>query len=135
MQESMRFCHMTHSMKRIKILLSHYDMNKFKNRDSVFPLVQCFKTTFCYIFYSMFLDYYLFHLVQCFKIFLLSHTQKNSLHFHSPCPLLLLYIHMPITLHTIPSQIHSDKKRCHLLSTYVTLTLWYHLILTCMSRL
>ena len=47
MQESMRFCHVTHSMKRIEILLGHNkDKNKFKNRDSLFPLVQCFNTTF-----------------------------------------------------------------------------------------
>ena len=39
MQESMRFCHMTHNMKRIKIFLSHIkDKNKFKNSDS-----------FCYV--------------------------------------------------------------------------------------
>ena len=31
--------------KRIEILLSHIrDKNKFKNRDSIFLLVQCFKT-------------------------------------------------------------------------------------------
>ena len=46
---------MTHSIKRIKILLSHIrDKNKFKNKDSLFLLVQCFKTNFYYIFYSMF---------------------------------------------------------------------------------
>ena len=33
-------------MKRVEILLSHIrDKNKFKNRDSLFPLVQCFKTS------------------------------------------------------------------------------------------
>ena len=32
-------------MKRVEILLSHIrDKNKFKNRDSLFLLVQCFKT-------------------------------------------------------------------------------------------
>ena len=32
----------------------NWDMNKFKNGDSLFPLVQYFKTNFCYILYSMF---------------------------------------------------------------------------------
>ena len=55
MRGSMRFCHIAHSMKRIKILLNHIkDNNKFKIGDSLFPLVRCFKTTFCYIFYLMF---------------------------------------------------------------------------------
>ena len=55
MRESMKFCNVTHSIKRIEIVLNHTrDNNKFKNRDSLFPLVQCFKATFCYIFYSMF---------------------------------------------------------------------------------
>ena len=52
----MRFCHVAHfmkivffffekPMKRVEILLSHIrDKNKFKNRDSLFLLVQCFKT-------------------------------------------------------------------------------------------
>ena len=40
MRESMRFCHVAHSMKRIKILLSYIrDKNKFKNKDSLFLLV------------------------------------------------------------------------------------------------
>ena len=55
MRESMRFCQMTHSMKTIEILLNHIgDKNKFKNRDSLFTLVQCFKTIFCYIFIRCF---------------------------------------------------------------------------------
>ena len=46
---------MVHSMKRMQILLNHIrDKNKFKNKGSLFPLVQHFKTTFCYILYSMF---------------------------------------------------------------------------------
>ena len=45
MQESMRFYYVAHSIKRVEILLSHIrDKNKFKNRDSLFLLVQCFKT-------------------------------------------------------------------------------------------
>jgi len=48
MLESMRFCHVAHSMKRIEILLNYIkDKNKFKNIGSLFSLVQCFKTTFC----------------------------------------------------------------------------------------
>ena len=43
---------------------------------------------------------------------------KNSLHFHSPFLLLLIYIHMPIALYTISSQIHSDQKRYHLHSIF-----------------
>ena len=38
---------MAQSMKRIEIPLSHIrDKNKFKSRDSLFPLVQCFKIIF-----------------------------------------------------------------------------------------
>ena len=55
MREGMRFCHMSHFMKKIKILLSHIrDKNKYKNKNSLFPLVQCIKTNFYYIFYSIF---------------------------------------------------------------------------------
>ena len=54
MWERMKFYHVVHSMKRFEILLSHVkDKNKFKSRNSLFPLVQCFKTNFCYILYSM----------------------------------------------------------------------------------
>ena len=46
---------MVHSMKRIEILLIHIrDKNIFKNKDSLFLLVQYLKTNFYYIFYSMF---------------------------------------------------------------------------------
>ena len=58
MRESMRFCHVVHSLKgieRIEILLNHIrDNNKFKNNDFLFLLVQCFKTNFYYTFCSMF---------------------------------------------------------------------------------
>lgn len=55
MCEGMKFYHMTHSIKRIEILLSYNrDKNKFENRDFYFYLVQHFKTIFCYIFYLMF---------------------------------------------------------------------------------
>ena len=57
MLESIKFYHVTHSMKRIEIFLNHIrDKNKFKNKDSLFPLVQCFKTIFVTFF------------IQCFKI-------------------------------------------------------------------
>ena len=56
MRKNMRFCHVTHFMKRIEIFLSHIrNKNKFKNKDSLFPLVQCFKTIFVTFF------------IQCFK--------------------------------------------------------------------
>ena len=46
---------MAPSMKRNKILLSHVrDKNKFKNIDSLFFLVQYFKTTFVTFFHPMF---------------------------------------------------------------------------------
>ena len=51
MQESIRFYHITHSMKRIEIPLNHIkNKNKFKNRESLFPLVQCFKIIFVTLF-------------------------------------------------------------------------------------
>ena len=54
MQESMRFCHVVHSMKRIEIPLSHIrDKNKFKNRDSLFHLVLCFKTIFVTLLFNV----------------------------------------------------------------------------------
>ena len=85
MWESMRFCHIAHSMKRIEILLSHIRIkNKFKNRDSWFPLVQCFKTIFCYIFLFNVLKLLYVYFSLMFQDFsFLSHI-KNSLHFHSP---------------------------------------------------
>ena len=47
MREDMRFYHMAYSMKRIDIPLSHIrDKNKFKSKDYLFILVQCFKTIF-----------------------------------------------------------------------------------------
>ena len=118
MQESMRFCHVKHSMKRIEIPLSYIrDENKFKSRDSLFLLVQYFKTIFVTLLFNVLkLLFVLFgSMFQDFSF--LTHT-KNSLHFYSPFSLLLLYIHMSIAFHTIPSQIRLDRKRCHLLSTF-----------------
>ena len=118
MQESMRFCHVKHSMKRIEIPLSHIrDKNKFKSKDSLFLLVQYFKTIFVTLLFNILkLLFVLFgSIFQDFSF--LTHT-KNSLHFYSPFSLLLLYIHMSIAFHTIPSQIRLDRKRCHLLSTF-----------------
>ena len=76
MRESMKFCHVAYSMKRIEIPLSHIRYkNKFKSRDSLFHLVQCFKTIFVTLF------------IQCFKTIyfiwfnvsrlLISHTHKK----------------------------------------------------------
>ena len=68
MKESIRFCHVTHTMKRIEIPLNHIrDKNKFKNRNFLFPLVQCFKIIFVTLFIQCFQTticfIYLFHLV------------------------------------------------------------------------
>ena len=60
----------------------------------------------------------------------LSHTNFFFLHFHSVFSLLLLYIHIFTTLHVIPSQIHSNKKQCHL-----HLTIQCHLPLTIQCHL
>ena len=118
MREDMRFYHMAYSMKRIDIPLSHIrDKNKFKSKDYLFILVQCFKTIFVTSLFNVLrLLFVLFgSMFQNFSS--LSHT-KNSLHFHSPFSLLLLYRHMSIAFHTIPSQICLDKKQYHLLSTF-----------------
>ena len=119
MWESMRFYHMAHSMKRIEIPLSHIrDKNKFKSWDFLFPLIQCFKTNFYYFFLFNGLRLLFISFGSMFQDFpSLTHT-KNSLHFHSSFSLLLLYIHMSIAFHIILSQIHLDKKWCHLASTF-----------------
>ena len=99
----------------------------------------------------MFQDYFLLHFLfnvlrLLFLLFgsilqdfsSLSHI-KNSLHLYPPFSLLLLYIHMPTTLHVISSQIHSYKNKVIYLysfkDTYIISILWYHLIQTCVSRL
>ena len=109
MRESLRLYHMAYSMKRIEIPLSHIrNKNKFKSRDSLFPLVQCFKTIFLFLhflFNVLRLQFVSFDsMFQDFSISL-THT-KNYLHFHSPFSLLLLYIHILTALHAITSQIH-----------------------------
>ena len=79
-------------------------------------------------------------MVQCFKTFSLSHTQKtlciSIYHFY-----FYSFIYTSTALHDIPSQIQSwkKKKRCQLPSSFQwyldNSTLWHHLILTHMSRL
>ena len=110
-RESLRVCHVTHSMKRIEIPLSHIrDKNKFKSGDSSFPLVQCFKTIFVTLLFNV-LRLLIVSFGTTFQDFSsLTQKKKNSLHFHSPFLLLLSYIHMFIAFHTTPSQIHLDKK-------------------------
>ena len=55
MRECIKFYYMAYSIMRIEILLSHIrDKNKFKSEGFLFTLVQCFKTNFCYILYSIF---------------------------------------------------------------------------------
>ena len=105
MRESMMFYHVVHSMKRIELSLSHIrDKNKFKSRDSLFPSVQCFKTIFVSLLFNVLrLLFVLFG--STFQDFLsLTHTQ-NSMHFHSPFSLLLLYIHMSLTVLMLKSDI------------------------------
>ena len=69
MRKSMRFCHVAHSMKKIEIFVSHIrDKNKFKNKDSLFPLVQCFKTIFVTFFLQCFKTTISFYFVKCFNI-------------------------------------------------------------------
>ena len=106
MQESMRFCHVKHSMKRIEIPLSYIrDENKFKSRDSLFLLVQYFKTIFVTLLFNVLkLLFVLFgSMFQDFSF--LIHT-KNSLHFHSPFSLLLLYIHVySLSYHPISNML------------------------------
>ena len=112
MWKSMGFCHVSHFMKRIDILLSYIrDKNKFKNMGSLFPLVQCFKATFCYIFYLMFKDYYLFNLVQCFKISHLSHTQKTLCISINYFTFTLLYTHAySSSCNSISNTLKKEKK-------------------------
>ena len=100
--------------KIIETLLNHIkDKNKLKNRDSLFPLIQCFK---------------IFHLSQ----------KHKTLHFHSQFSLLLLYIlYSQLFMHLI-SNTPKPKTIIYLQPfnvTNITLTLSYHLILTCMCRL
>ena len=99
----MRFCHMAHSMKRIEIILNHIrDKNKFKNRDSLFLWFNISRLLFVTFFIQCFKNTYLFHLVQYFKIFPLSHTQKKLFAF--PFTLftsILLYSHASLSCHPI----------------------------------
>ena len=135
MQESMRFCHVMHSMKRIEIFLSHIkDKNKFKNKNSLFHLVQCFKTIFVTFFIQYFkttISFIWFDVSRFF--FSLTHKKLFAFlftHFTSTP----LYTHAHNNLLSISSQIHRQKLQ-PFKDTYITSTLWYHLILTHVSRL
>ena len=140
MQKSLRFCHVAHSMKRIEVEILLEIRTNLKIETFYFLwfnvsrllfvtfFIQYFKTTICFI-GSMFQDFYS-----------LSHT-KNSLHFHLPFPLLLHYTHAynpscyPIS-NTLKQKMMSFTFKFQPFNdTYVTPILWYHLILTCMSRL
>ena len=101
---SMRFYHVAHLIKRIEILFISFD-SMFQDYFLLYFFFNVLRLLFV-SFDSMFQDFSS-----------LTHT-KNSFHFHLPFSLLLLYIHMPITLYAIPSQILSNKKRYHLLSTF-----------------
>ena len=77
MRESMRFCHVAHSIKRIKITLSHIrDKNKFKSRDFLFSLVQCFKTIFVTLFIQNYKTTICFIWFNISRLFI-SHTHKK----------------------------------------------------------
>ena len=87
MQESMKFCHVAYSMKKIEIPLSHIrDKNKFKSSDPLFHLVQCFKTIFVILFIQYFKTTICFIWFNVSRLFI-SHTHKKTLcisihHFH-----------------------------------------------------
>ena len=54
MRENIRFCYVALSLNRIEILLSHFKFQKkFKNRNSLFYLIQCFKTNICFIWFNV----------------------------------------------------------------------------------
>ena len=114
--------------KIIEILLNHIiDKNKFKNMDSLFPLVQCFKITFCFFWFNV------------SRLFIsLSHTQ-NSFHFHSPFSLYSFIYTCPQPF--MPPHLkwsHTKNNITYLQpinNTYITPALSNHLILTCISRM
>ena len=135
MWESMKFCHVAHSIKRIEIFLSHIkDKNKFKNKNSLFHLVQCFKTIFVTFFIQYFKTTISFIWFDVSRFFF-SLTHKKLFAFLFTHFTLHLYIHMPTTtFYAISSQIHRQKLQ-PFKDTYITSTLWYHLILTHVSRL
>ena len=77
MQESLRFYYVAHSMKRIEISLSYIRYkNKFKSRNSLFPLIQCFKITFFTFFIQCFKTIICFIWFNISKFFI-SHTYKK----------------------------------------------------------
>ena len=72
-RESTKFYHMAHSIERIEILLNYIrNKNKFKNRTSLFPLIQCFNTNFV----AFFIQY-------CFKT--ADDAEKFTSEMHDPC--------------------------------------------------
>ena len=72
MRESTKFYHMAHSIERIEILLNYIrNKNKFKNRTSLFPLIQCFNTNFVAFFFQY-----------CFKT---DDAEKFTSEMHDPC--------------------------------------------------
>ena len=90
-RESLRVCHVTHSMKRIEIPLSHIrDKNKFKSGDSSFPLVQCFKTIFVTLLFNV-LRLLIVSFGTTFQDFS-SHTHTHT-HTHTQKPLFISIHH------------------------------------------
>ena len=138
-RESLRFCHVMHSMKRIEIPLSHIrDKNKFKSEDSSFLLVQCFKTIFVTLLFNV-LRLLIVSFGTTFQDFS-SLTKKKKL-FAFPFTIFTsthLYTHPQ---HFIPSHLKYTQTKNDVIyfqsfnDTYITPTLQYHLIVTRMSRL
>ena len=135
MRKSLRFCHVTHSMKRIEVEILLEIRTNLKIETFYFLwfnvsrllfitfFIQCFKTSICFISFNISRS--------------LSYT-KNFLHIHSHFSLLLFYIHMLTAFHT-HLKYTSTKNDVICLQpsndTYITPTLQYYLILTRMSWL
>ena len=112
---------------------------------------------YCVFINPMFQDYYLFPLVQCFKAFFLSYTKKKKkkkkqTNKQTNKQTLYIFIHPFHSLHfyyfiytclqpfmTSHLKYTKTKKNVAYLqpfnNTYITPTLLYHFILTCMSKL
>ena len=128
---------MAHFMKIIETLLSHIrDKNKIKNRNSLFHLVQCFKTNFYYNLFNV----STFKAIICFIWFNISRlfislTHKTlciSIHPFHFCSFIYTCPHPFMSSHIKYTQTKNDVIYLqHFNNTYITPTLSYHLILTC----
>ena len=139
MQESMRFCHVEHFMKRIEIPLSHIrDKNKFKSRDSLFFLVQCFKTIFVTLLFNVLkLLFVLFgSMFQDFSFLTYTKTLCISIHPFHFYSFIYTCLQPFIPSHLKYAQTENDVIYFQPFDdTYIIPTLQYHLIVTRISRL